>query len=889
MQPGTVLAHYRVEERIGKGGMGEVFRAHDTVLDRDVALKILSPAFATDANRLARFQREAKVLASLNHPNIAAVYGFEHTPDCTFLVMELVEGEDLSTILARGALSVDEAVAISLQIATGLEEAHEHGITHRDLKPANVKRAPDGRVKVLDFGLAKVLTGHAAVEGPISSGLTPTVAMTDAGTIVGTAAYMSPEQARGKEVDRRTDIWAFGAILFEMLTGRRPFAGETTSDTLASILKSEPDWHSLPDGLPHQVECVLHRCLSKDPLTRLRDIGEAKVRLENPEAESGVFSGAITAAEGKVSLSRRLLPWGLLAACLAAAAWLALGRIWGPATVPSLHLALPSPESCEFMVDGSSPGLPVVSPDGRSVVFSARSEADNSVQLYVRALGAEKSVALDGTGNAQYPFWSPDGQWVGFYDGNGNLKKIPVGGGPYQTVCKASNGKGASWGKLGQILFTSDFSAPISVVAAVGGEPREVTSLKDDEGFDSHRHPQFLPDGHHFLYLARRADGRDAELRLADLDGGPAKVVMMVPVAARFTSGHLLFVTEQTLMAQPFDPGKGELSGAPVPVASDVLLIPGAALAAFSASDEGTLVYLRSKINSDATLVWLDRKGDEIGQLGDRAQYGTVVLSPDNRRAAVTIRDPVSDTHDIWIYEIERNFRTRFTHGPADENYPVWQPDGRALLFASDHGGRYAIYRKELGGTGEGELVFDLDTPVVIWDYADNGHTVVYSTVGEDGSLDLWSINLSGGKEPRLLRRTPGDEGAAKLSPDGRWIAFWSDESGTGQVYLAPWPEMSPISQVTTTTGTWHFWRGDSRELICQEETGRIQSYTLEPDGGTMHIGVQVHLFDFTMPSKEGAWLDLAATGERFLVLNSDAIKAPAYCEVVTDWLSRIP
>ena len=870
--------------------MGEVYRAHDTVLDRDVALKILPSEFAADAHRLARFQREAKVLASLNHPNIAAIHGFEHTPECTFLVMELVEGEDLSMILARGALPVDEAVGISLQIAAGLEEAHEKGVIHRDLKPANVKRAPDGRVKVLDFGLARIFSGQAAVQRHISNAPTLTAPVTDAGTIMGTAAYMSPEQARGKEVDRRADIWAFGVVLFEMLTGRRPFAGETTSDTLAGILNSEPDWDSLPRGLPHQVDCVLRRCLSKDPLRRLRDIGEAKVRLESPEAESGVFTGPLTAAKGKASLSRRLLPWSLLGACLTAAAWLTWGRIWGPAAEPSLHLALPSPEGCEFVLDGSFPGLPAVSPDGHRVVFSARSKADNSVRLYVRALGAEKSFALDGTGDAQYPFWSPDGQWIGFYDRNECLKKIPAGGGPSQTICRAGNGKGASWSRRDQILFTSDYNTPISVVAAVGGEPREVTSLNDHEGFDSHRHPQFLPDGHHFLYLARGGAGNvGSELRLADLDGDPTKVVMKVTVAAGYTSGHLLFVTGQTLMAQPFDPRKGELDGAPVPVASNVLIIPGAALAAFSVSEEGELVYLRNQAVNDATLVWLDRAGKTIGRLGDEAEYNTVVLSPDNRSAAVTIMDPALGTHDIWIYEIERNFRTHFTNDPANEDYPVWQPDGRALLFISDRGGHRAVYRKSLGGTGETELVLDVGKPVILSDCAADGRTIIYSVKEDSTRYDLWCADTMGAKEPRLLLRTPGNEAAAKLSSDGMWIAFWSDESGSGQVYLAPWPEMSPISQVTTTTGTWHFWRRDSRELICQEETGGIQSCTLAPVGGTMHIGAPVHLFDFAAPTPTGAWLDLAADSERFLALNFSAINPPAYCEVVTGWLSRLP
>ncbi len=889
MQPGTMLAHYRVEEKIGAGGMGEVYRAHDTTLGRDVALKLLPPEFASDSDRLARFQREAKLLASLNHPNIAAIYGFEQTEDATFLAMELVDGEDLSDVIKRGVVPVDEAVDVARQIAAGLEEAHENGIVHRDLKPANVKLTSDGKVKVLDFGLARAFSGKSAGEAEMSSAPTMTAGMTQAGVVLGTAAYMSPEQARGMEVDRRTDIWAFGVILFEMLTGERLFHGETASDILAGILKVEPDWKILPKGLPLQVERVLRRCLLKDPRQRLRDIGEARVRLEDPEAESGVFSGAIAAVEAPADRGPHTwLPWGLLVASLAVVAWLVLTRPGGDTERPSLHLAMPAPEEIEFHLSGSYPGLPVVSPDGRHIVFSGKSVTNGSVMLFVRAIDAERAVALDGTDDAQYPFWSPDSQWIGFFDRSEGMKKIMVGGGPAQVICRAENAKGASWNETGDIVFAPEYNVSLHVVPAVGGEARPITDVDDDENIDSHRHPQFLPDGRRFLYLARGAGGRDSELRLASLDGGPHQVVMPLVAMAQYASGYLLYLSEQTLMAQPFDADSGTLSGIAVPIAEDVMSIPGAAKAAFAASDEGTLVYLRGQANVEASLVWLDRGGNEIGTVSDMADYDSVVLARDNRRAVATIIDRQAGTSDLWIVDLDRDFRTRFTNHPGDDAYPIWQRDGRSVLFVSDRGGHYEIYRQQVGGTGEADLVFSLEAPVILWDVAADNRTILYSRTGDGTGLDLWTADLEGETEPRLLRGTADDDGAACFSPDGRWISFWSTESGTGQTYLARWPDMTPIQQVSTTTGTWSFWTSDGGEMLYQEEAGKLLSVTLTPENGDMRLSAPQPVFDHLGVKLEGPWLDLAADNERFLAVNTLASNPPPFCDLVVNWTERV-
>ncbi len=888
MQSGQMLAHYRVEEKIGAGGMGEVYRAHDTTLGRDVALKILPPEFASDSDRLARFQREAKVLASLHHPNIASIFGFETTPECTFLVMELVDGEDLSEVLKSGPLPIDEAVDLARQVAEGLEEAHEKGIIHRDLKPANVKRTPDGKIKVLDFGLARVYAGQTAGEGQVASAPTMTAAMTQVGTVLGTAAYMSPEQARGKEVDRRTDIWAFGILLFEMLTGRQLFVGETASDTLAGILKSEPDWSQLPDGLPFQVERVIRRCLAKEPRQRLRDIGEARVRLEDPTAESGMFSGPVAAVAMSTSRPKNWIPWGLLAASVAVIAWLVVGGIGNTSSLPFMHVAITPPDEIDFHVTGSFPGLPVISPNGSQVVFSGRSTTGNVVQLYLRDLASAAAVALPNTEDAQYPFWSPDGQWIGFYARNRGLMKIMVGGGPPQLVCAATNGKGGSWNEAGQILLTTDYNSSILVVDAAGGEPRPVTSLTTDKGFNSHRHPQFMPDGRRFLYLARSGGDGATEIRMASLDDTTHQVIMNQTIMADYAAGHLLYINQETLVAQPFDLDSGLLSGSPVRIASDVLVIAGAAKAAFSAANDGTLIYLRGFSTLDASLAWLDRDGREQGDVSDLALYDMVALSPDNRLAAVGIIDNLAGTWDIWIVDIERNFRTRFTNTSADEFGIVWHPNGRGLFFSSDRHGQSGVYYKAVGAAADAELVFSNDRSISLWDCSADGSTILYSISGGSSKLDLWSAELSGESAPRLLRQTAEDDVLGRFSPDGKWMTFATPVAGAAQLFVAPWPAMSPLTQVSTTSGTWSFWSRDGSELIYQEQSGAIMSVSMTTVGGEMHIGAAKTLFEFTAPNIEGPLLDVARDGERFLIVDAVDSDPPAYCDVILNWTSML-
>ncbi|MCB1183462.1 protein kinase [bacterium] len=888
MERGTRLAHYEVGEKIGRGGMGEVYRARDTKLGREVALKLLPPEFAADGERLARFEREAKVLASLHHPNIASIFGFENVAGTIFLVMEFVDGEDLAEVLRKGPLPVDEAVDVARQIAEGLEEAHEKGIVHRDLKPANVKRTPDGKVKVLDFGLARAFAGQSSGEEVISSAPTMTAAMTQVGTVLGTAAYMSPEQARGREVDRRADIWAFGVILFEMLTGKQTFVGETASDTLAGILKSDPEWSALPPKLPFQVERVLRRCLEKDPRQRLRDIGEARVRLEDPAAESGMFTQAmatVAATPGGRGGPARIVPWVLVAVFAAVAAWFALGgRGGGDDATGPLHLALPAPDGANFHVTGSFPGLPEISPDGTMVAFSALDAENNTVDLYLRSLDQPRAIRLSDTRDAQYPFWSPDSRWIAYYDRNTGLMKIPVDGGPPQKICDAGNGKGGSWNRQGEILLTTDYNTSIRLVPAAGGEARAVTDLAADREFNSHRHPQFMPDGRHFIYFARAGGNRDSEIRFASLDGDSTQVVTHARVMGTWASGRLVYERNGNLVAQPMDPRTGRLSGSPQIVVDDVMIINGAARAAYSISSEGSLCYLRGSAEQLSSLNWIGRDGVVAEPAAEDDNYAIVALSPDGRYLAANTTIDQIGTWDIWLIDLERGLRSRFTTHPADDLDTAWSRDGRRLYFISDRSGHYSVYRKEVGSPDAPVPVYESGQDVRLLDVSADERTLILAIAGEKTQFDLWAVDLDDPDHPRVVRQTPGTELGAALSPDEKWFVFSSDESGTAQSYLAPWPAMAPLVQLSVKSGTRVAWTKGGREVVYQQINGTLTAVAVDIVDGRPRIGRPQELFVIGPPDMDACNWSVSADGERFVVIDAKETAVPRHVNLVLGW-----
>ena len=878
------IAHYRIVAKIGEGGMGEVWRATDTKLNRDVAIKILPEAFACDPDRMMRFTREAQVLASLNHPNIAVIHGVEERA----LVMELVEGPTLAERIAEGRVPVEEALGIARQIVDALEYAHGKGVVHRDLKPANIKLRPDGQVKVLDFGLAKALSNDSGTNDPTTS---PTLTMraTQAGVIMGTAAYMAPEQARGQNVDQRADVWSFGVVLYEMLTGRHTFGGETVSDTLASVLKSDPDWSALPAETPGPVRRLLRRCLERDRKKRLRDIGDARLEIDEPaEAPAAVAAAAATSRRG-------LRWWNALLAAIAMAG----------AAVAVLHFreAPPSPLAVRFQVaapeKGGFPGNGgmALSPDGTRLAYIA-ADAEGTSMLWVRPLDSVSAQALPGTEGVSFlPFWSPDGHFIGF-GAEGRLKKIDVSGAygasPPQTLCEAGdNILGGSWSRDGVIIF-SKVSSGILRVPQAGGVPVSVTG--PEPGQNPIR-PWFLPDGKHFLYVNRAGDHR--AIFAASLDGKERKRLVEARQAGAYAApapgskaGHLLFLREATLMAQPLDVERLELTGEPFPVAERVGAYLG--LPFFTVSANGVLAWRSGGPGDRYKAVWFDRAGKAEETLGPGGIFsGGLALSPDGKRLAVAQTDQ-GGNRDIWIVDIARGIPTRFTFDPAIDTGPHWSPDGSRVAFTSDRGSAdiFDIYQKDSSGSGTEQLLLKGGT---VDDWSPDGRLLLYSVADLKAKYDLWTFALSDRKRTPYLQ-TPFNERQGQFSPDGRWIAYISDESGQYQVYVQSFPTGAGKFQISTGKGgAQPRWRRDGKEIFYLAPDGRLMAVDVKT-APRFEAGAPKALVDARMPPSAlgPVWFyyDISPDGRRFLITTAGdgaAQSAPSMpINVVVNWQSDL-
>ena len=886
---GTTLANFEIRSKLGEGGMGEVWLAEDTKLGREVALKVLPADVAGDADRLARFEREAKVLASLNHPNIAHLYGLESVASdadadtgaaaTTFLVMELVEGEDLSERIARGAIPADEATRIALQIAEALEAAHEQGIVHRDLKPANIKLKPDGTVKVLDFGLAKAWDTQ---NSDASLSLSPTLTQhaTAAGVILGTAAYMAPEQAAGIAADRRADIWAFGVVLWEMLTGHKLFDGETVSHVLASVLKDEIDLDELPAKTPAHVKKLVGRCLRKKPKMRLQAIGDARIALEEPEEESATQDETVVE-------SRQRSRYAWAAAVVLAAATLTLALLLGLRGDPEarmVHAAIPAPPDTAFHLDPLNPGAAVLSPDGSKIVFSARTES-GEFSLYLRSLDEGEARPLAGTDNGHYPFWSPDSQWIGFV-ADGKLRKIKASGGPALTICDAPDGKGGSWNSDGVIVFAPESGTPLHRVAAVGGESTPITELDLEAGDNSHRLPRFLPNGRDLLYYARNSSGDpQSVVRVIGLDdGGSGRDLVTSPASAWFAAGHLFFARDEMLMAQSFDPDTLEFTGEAFPVAEDVVVRPLTGAGVFSATDDGVLLYQTGSRDDGTILRWFDRGGNQGETVGDEAYYDQVTLSPDGDTAAIVIQDPTTGSHDIWLLEVESGLRTRFTFDRASDNYPVWSPDGESIVFASRRDGSRSLYRKSVGGTGEVELVLASDIDMLPTSWSPDGRYIAFDQQGKGTGADVWILDLEGGPGAELFYQSEAEDCAAFFSPDGRWLAYWSQESGRGEIYVTPFPGPGRRWQISENSGTWLQWSSNGREIFFQEENGPLKVVAVDGRGETFTIGRTDDVMVLGNSNINGIMFTIAPDDQRILAgVTSTGVQSDAL-DLVIGW-----
>jgi len=890
LTPGSRLGTYEILGTLGAGGMGEVYRAHDTRLHRDVAIKILPAAFMADVDRAARFEREARVLAALNHPNIAAIYGIEDGPaeaghHVRALVLELVEGETLADRLARGPIPVTDALGIARQIAEGLEAAHEKGIVHRDLKPANFKITPGGAVKVLDFGLAKL--AQASGLGPQASDLTasPTITVdrTHAGLITGTPAYMSPEQARGQAVDKRTDIWAFGCVLYEMLTGRLAFQGDTFSDTIATILEREPDLMALPTSTPPALQHLLRRCLKKEPKDRLHDVADARIEIQESATNPALPTAALRAASRPAARER--LAWIVAAvAALAAAVSLTL-------TLPSVLRSSPQPPPLrvEITTPPTTDALSLsLSPDGQKLVFVA--DSDGVTRLWLRELHTTPARPLAGSDGASFPFWSPDSRSIGFF-AEGKLKRLDLPGGPAQVLADAPIGRGGTWNRDGVILFAANTDVPIIQMPAGGGEAVAVTRRQTPPPeVVGHRFPQFLPDGRRFVFHVVGSPAHRG-VYVASLDSPALHRLIDTETAALVMGEQLLFLREGTLFAQRFHTEELTLSGNPVPIADDIALSGGLNVAAVTASSAGPIAYRSGASAGRRQFVWFDRSGHEVGRVGDpdAENPNNPQLSPDGRRLA--LNRTMNGQADIWVMDMAQDALSRLTFESVLDAYPVWSPDGQRIAYGSNRRGMGAeLYVKPASGAGPEEPLPGTLRNMAPMDWSLDGRFLLYRTEGAETGYDLWALPMNGDRKPFPVVETNVDERDGQFSPDGRWIAYESNESGRFEIYVQSFPAGSGKWQISNAGGAQVRWRRDGRELFYVALDGRLMavSFRTGADGRTVESGIPVQLFSTRIPggAMQGGFRQqyvVSRDGQRFLI-NSLIPTAVAPITLLLNW-----
>jgi Tol biopolymer transport system component len=886
---GATLGPYEIQGLLGEGGMGEVYRARDTRLDRDVALKCLPAAFASDPERLARFEREAKTLAALNHPNIASIYGLERTGTTPVLVMELVPGRTLDHILAvDGALSPEIAATIAAQIAEGLEAAHEAGIVHRDLKPANIKRRDDDVVKLLDFGLARAMDTASAASGSaadtVSSPTMLSPAVTQQGIVLGTAGYMSPEQARGRIADKRSDIWAFGVVLYEMLTGKRLFAGETVTEVIATVIKDAPDLSALPAGTPPALRALLERCLDRDVKTRLRDIGEARVALGRAsEPSRGPVAPASTAGTAARLATRELAAWGLAAAAVVVAAGLWLTRDSLASRETSLRITrtmIPPPEGTAFDFDVTV-GPAVISPDGRHVAFSARSR-EGRIQLWVRALDSTDARAIDSTDGASFPFWSSDSRSIAFYSpGRGRLERVDLAGGAPIAVASAGFVRGASWRNETIVYDTTTGGARIMAVPVAGGEPRTVIA----GGVP--RSPWLLPDGRHLLYSQRDS----LQIRVVGLDGTGDALVTDATSNAIYANGHLLFMREETLLAQPFDLARRAVTGTAVAVAKGVQQAVGEPRAVFSASDTGMLLYQDGGTTANS-LAWFDPSGQRPVPAGDLGAARGLALSPDNRFAVVGIAGADGQL-DLWRVNLASRERNRLTSGAKELSmFAAWSPDGRYVAYAVRRDGKQFVARTNAGG-GPEERLFEIpveDTRGAmarVTSWARDNSTILYASQEEGGMRMLRGTGGPG--SPRTTTRIAPDVNAGlniQLSPNEKWIAFQASAPGNvavSAIFVDAYPN-GGRRQLVAERGTLPIWSADGKALYFAIDN-QLRMATATEGDGALQLGPPRPLMPIIVG--RGYSYDVANDG-RILALVTSEHRAMRPLTLVQNWLAAL-
>ena len=866
---GQTLTHFEILGPLGAGGMGEVYRARDTRLEREVAIKVLPEHFADDEERLRRFEREAKTLASLSHTNLAHVYGIDQVGDTCFIAMELVPGEDLEARLRRGAPALDEAIDVCRQIAEGLEAAHEAGVVHRDLKPANVRVTPDGVVKILDFGLAKPVHPKAS-EGGTSTAEPDSFLVTEEGLVLGTPTYMSPEQARGKPVDKRTDVWAFGCVLYECLCGRRAFGGESLTDVLAAIVEREPDWSRRPPDVPPHVLRLLRRCLIKDPRTRLRDAGEARISLSGSFADEDV--APVTSRPGR---------W--------AAAFLAGAIVSALAGLGFRYLEAPDPEverparghplrlSVDQPVDAT---YPRVSPDGTRLLYGS----DGS--LWVRDLAQVEAERVPGTegaeriGDAGTMTWSPDGQSIAFLR-EGVLETLRLGEPRAQRRC-ATPGQvvGCSWGDNGAFLLeVGGKSEGLFHLPPGGGELERLDWLDPETLTLPHRfNPSFLPGGDRFLITD--STGGEPWIHVASLSTRTSRPLVRSPNQARYVHpGWIAWVDEGRLLVQAFDLPTSSLSGSVHELVRDVDAFASTGQARFAFSTEGTLVY--EPMERPSRLEWIDRQGRILGQAGDALPYARVSLHREGRWLAASVITPRDGMRDLWLVDLERGTAQTFTDQEGWEDTPAWSPDGKQVAFAADWNGPPNLYVKDVGGGAPREVVpFDnLANFAGSWS-SDGAWLLYYRRDRATGRGDLWRVDVET-LERRPLLETQADERFPRASPDGRWIAFTSDESGRREVYVGTFPDLRGTRRVSAEGGDQPRWRRDSSELYYLTSSRAIASAPITEVDGLPDPGAEVVVIQ---ASEDLDQFELTPDATRFLVVRRNESQIRPVSQLIVGW-----
>ena len=877
LNPGSRLGPYEILAAIGAGGMGEVYRAKDTRLDRPVAIKVLASHLTSSPELKQRFDREARAISSLSHPHICTLHDVGHQDGVDFLVMEYLEGESLAQRLARGPMPIEQVLKFGVEIAGALDVAHKQGIVHRDLKPGNVVLTKSG-AKILDFGLAKMAAGTPAGQAPADVTSLPTEAigsqpLTTEGTLLGTFQYMAPEQLEGTEADSRTDIFAFGALLYEMATGKPAFAGKSRASLISAIMSSQPASISSFEPLtPPALEKLVRTCLAKDPDDRWQTAHDVALQLQWI-AEGGSQVG-LPAPVSARRVRREQIAWALATLAVIAAGVFAVRDFTRTAgSVAPTRFTVPAPSGVVSL------GLPRISPDGRTLAFNA-TDSTGKAAIWIRPLSALEAAPLAGTEGAGRPFWSPDSRMIGFV-ADGKMKKIPVAGGPAEILCPAPGADG-SWSARDMILFDAgDDTTAIHSVPAAGGVPRVELANDSTNNFGW---PTFLPDGRHYLILGGPL-GR-YQLGLGTLGSRVIKRLGATASRVEYSrEGYVMFVRERTLMAQRFDERKLELVGDPFPVA-EPLAASSFGLANFSVSDNGTLVY-RNSLVTTSRLVWMERSGRELETLAAPADYRAPAISPDGRRIAMRRRDPQSSNLDIWILEPARGAFTRFTFDPKQDGNPLWSPDGSRIVFSSDRDGAGTnIYVKATNGLGEEEAL--VRSPNGKWpdSWSPDGRYLIYNEFDPKTNSDLWVIPMSGDHTPKLFLRTPFAETQAQFSPDGKWVAYGSDESDRPEIYVVPFEGSAGKTQVSTAGGTEPHWRGDGKELYFISPDQKLMAVDVKP-GAILEVGIPHPLFQVRVQAGSRNTFCVTPDGQRFLLVRPDD-EALAPNTVVLDWSAGV-